>query len=55
MLAVERLLNEWKEMSVRPLSKSAWVVGGVEEGETGMLRERLEDVDGLREAVAGWA
>ncbi|GAA5873680.1 hypothetical protein JCM16303_002554 [Sporobolomyces ruberrimus] len=51
---VEQLLTSWKEMSVRPLSKNAWVKGSTREGqgsERGLLRERLEEVEGLREAV----
>ncbi|GAA5878205.1 hypothetical protein JCM8547_003155 [Rhodosporidiobolus lusitaniae] len=49
--AVESLLRSYTEMSVRPLSKNAWVKGGTFEGEAGLLWERLEDVKGLKEAV----
>jgi hypothetical protein len=41
-------------MSVRPLSKNAWVKGvetGVVGSERGLVREKLESVEGLREAV----
>ncbi|KAK4692049.1 phosphomevalonate kinase, partial [Phenoliferia sp. Uapishka_3] len=48
---VEKLLLGWKEMSVRPLSRDAWVHGGQEEGKSGLLLERLELVDGLKAAV----
>jgi len=51
---VETLLTSWKEMSVRPLSKNAWVKGaetGVVGSERGLVREKLESVEGLREAV----
>ncbi|GAA6054302.1 hypothetical protein JCM3770_001423 [Rhodotorula araucariae] len=49
--AVEALLRSYTEMSVGPLSRSAWAKGGTVEGEAGLLREPLEDVEGLREAV----
>ncbi|GAA5908701.1 hypothetical protein JCM6882_008178 [Rhodosporidiobolus microsporus] len=49
--AVDSLLRSYSEMSVRPLSTQAWVKGGTFEGEAGLLRERLEEVEGLREAV----
>ncbi|GAA5991008.1 hypothetical protein JCM10908_006497 [Rhodotorula pacifica] len=48
---VESLLRSYTEMSVGPLSRSAWVRGGTFEGEAGLLRERVEDVEGLVEAV----
>jgi len=48
---VERLLRGWKEMSVRPLSRNAWVRGGKEEDERGLRRVRLEEVEGLEGAV----
>ncbi|CEQ41586.1 SPOSA6832_03322, partial [Sporobolomyces salmonicolor] len=50
--AVDALLRSYTAMSVRPLSRSAWVPGGTEEGERGLLRERIEQVEGLSEAVA---
>lgn len=34
-------------MSVRPLSKEAWAVGGDEETERGLMREELDEVLGL--------
>ncbi|BGP56515.1 phosphomevalonate kinase [Rhodotorula sphaerocarpa] len=49
--AVETLLRSYEEMSVGPLSKSAWVRGGTFEGEAGLLLERAQDVDGLQEAL----
>lgn len=49
--AVESLLRSYTEMSVRPLSKNAWVRGGTFEGEAGLLRERVEDIEGLKEAI----
>ncbi|GAA6009539.1 phosphomevalonate kinase [Rhodotorula paludigena] len=49
--SVEALLRGYKVMSVAPLSRTAWARGGTVEGETGLLRERLDEVDGLREAV----
>lgn len=49
--AVDALLRSYTEMSVRPLSKHAWVKGGTEEGEKGLLRVRVEDVEGLKEAI----
>ena len=54
LVEVEETLVGWREMSVRPLSRKAWVVGGREEGEKGLLREVLEEVEGLAEAVRGW-
>ncbi|GAA5961348.1 hypothetical protein JCM3765_004382 [Sporobolomyces pararoseus] len=51
---VQDLLTSWKEMSVRPLSRNAWVKGtesGKVGSERGLLREKLENVEGLREAV----
>ncbi|GAA5832214.1 hypothetical protein JCM5353_008200 [Sporobolomyces roseus] len=48
---VERLLRGWTQMSVRPLSRNAWVRGGSEEGERGLKRVRLGDVEGLAGAV----
>ncbi|GAA5895553.1 phosphomevalonate kinase [Sporobolomyces salmoneus] len=52
---VERLLKSWTEMSVRPLSQNAWTRGtesGDGEGsERGLVREKLGEVEGLREAV----
>lgn len=47
------MLRGWMEMSVRPLSRAAWVHGGREEVERGLAREGLEEVEGLREAVEG--
>lgn len=44
---VEKLLVGWTEMSVRPLSKEAWAVGGDEETERGLMREELDEVLGL--------
>jgi len=38
-------------MSVRPLSRNAWVRGGKEEDERGLRRVRLEEVEGLEGAV----
>ncbi|BGP33337.1 phosphomevalonate kinase [Rhodotorula toruloides] len=49
--AVESLLLSYTDMSVRPLSKNAWVRGGTFEGEAGLLRERVEEVEGLKEAI----
>ncbi|BGP17625.1 hypothetical protein JCM10213_001276 [Rhodosporidiobolus nylandii] len=49
--AVESLLRSYTEMSVAPLSKNAWVQGGTFEGEAGLLRERLAEVEGLQTAV----
>jgi phosphomevalonate kinase len=49
--AVDALLRSYTDMSVRPLSKNAWVQGGTREGEKGLLRARLEEVEGLKEAV----
>ncbi|GAA6028687.1 hypothetical protein JCM8097_007347 [Rhodosporidiobolus ruineniae] len=49
--AVESLLRSYTAMSVAPLSKNAWVRGGTVEGERGLLRERLEEVEGLGEVV----
>ena len=51
---VEATLVGWAEMSVRPLSREAWVEGGRVEGERGLVRERLEGVQGLPEAVTEW-
>ncbi|GAA5825099.1 hypothetical protein JCM11251_006098 [Rhodosporidiobolus azoricus] len=48
---VEALLRSYTGMSVRPLSTNAWVKGGTFEGEAGLLREKVEGVDGLREAM----
>lgn len=48
---VEALLRGYKDMSVAPLSRTAWARGGTVEGETGLLRERLDEVDGLSDAV----
>ncbi|GAA6021728.1 hypothetical protein JCM11491_001395 [Sporobolomyces phaffii] len=51
---VEALLTSWKEMSVRPLSRNAWAQGSgrVGEGnERGLVREALDEVEGLGEAV----
>lgn len=50
---VEKLLQGWTEMSVRPLSTNAWVHGGQEEVERGLVREVLEEVEGLQAAVDG--
>ncbi|TNY21498.1 Phosphomevalonate kinase [Rhodotorula diobovata] len=50
--AVEALLRSYTAMSVGPLSRTAWAKGGTVEGEKGLLRERLDEVEGLREAVA---
>ncbi|ORY62731.1 Phosphomevalonate kinase [Leucosporidium creatinivorum] len=52
-VAVEKLLRSYTEMSVRPLSRRAWVQGGRKMVETGLLREELEAVEGLRRAVGG--
>ncbi|KAG0653691.1 phosphomevalonate kinase [Rhodotorula mucilaginosa] len=49
--AVESLLRSYTEMSVGPLARSAWVRGGTFEGEAGLLRERVERVPGLVDAV----
>ncbi|GAA5846388.1 hypothetical protein JCM9279_001354 [Rhodotorula babjevae] len=49
--AVEALLRSYTAMSVGPLSRTAWAQGGTVEGEKGLLRERLAEVEGLREAV----
>ncbi|BGO92657.1 hypothetical protein NBRC10512_008186 [Rhodotorula toruloides] len=49
--AVKSLLLSYSDMSVRPLSQNAWVRGGTFEGEAGLLRERVEDVEGLQEAI----
>ncbi|GEM08792.1 phosphomevalonate kinase [Rhodotorula toruloides] len=49
--AVESLLFSYTNMSVRPLSQSAWVRGGTFEGEAGLLRERVEEIVGLKEAI----
>ena len=49
--AVEALLRSYTAMSVGPLSRTAWAQGGTVEGEKGLLRERVEEVEGLREAV----
>lgn len=38
-------------MSVRPLSRNAWAIGGDDEGERGLLREVVEEVEGLKEAL----
>jgi hypothetical protein len=38
-------------MSVRPLSKNAWVEGGKDESERGLLVEVLDQVEGLREVL----
>lgn len=56
LVEVERTLVGWREMSVRPLSREAWVVGGRAqgEGERGLVREDLKGVEGLAEAVRGW-
>lgn len=48
---VEKVLRSWTEMSVRPLSRSAWVQGGAADIETGLLSETLEEVEGLKTAV----
>lgn len=48
---VEVLLRGWKEMSVRPLSRDAWVHGGQEAGRSGLLVEDLAKVEGLQAAV----
>lgn len=39
-------------MSVRPLSRTAWVKGGGVEGESGLQRETVDDVAGLGDAIA---
>lgn len=52
-VAVEELLRSYSDMSVRPLSRQAWVQGGRKMTETGLLREELEAVEGLRRAVGG--
>ncbi|GAA5917692.1 hypothetical protein JCM5296_002654 [Sporobolomyces johnsonii] len=49
--AVDALLRSYTAMSVRPLSRSAWVPGGTEEGERGLLRETVGEVEGLADAV----
>ncbi|GAA5907813.1 hypothetical protein JCM8208_001953 [Rhodotorula glutinis] len=49
--AVEALLRSYTAMSVGPLSRTAWAQGGTVEGEKGLLRERVGEVEGLREAV----
>lgn len=51
---MEKLLRSYTEMSVRPLSRHAWVQGGRKMVETGLLREELEAVEGLRRAVGGF-
>ncbi|KAK4050612.1 phosphomevalonate kinase [Microbotryomycetes sp. JL201] len=51
---VEQLLRSWSEMSVRPLSRQAWIKGGVNTIETGLLEEQLDAVPGLRRVVAGF-
>ncbi|KAM0791707.1 hypothetical protein ACM66B_003978 [Microbotryomycetes sp. NB124-2] len=51
---VEQLLRNWTEMSVRPLSRNAWIKGGVNSVESGLLQEELESVQGLRKVVAGF-
>ncbi|SGZ02900.1 BQ5605_C033g11234 [Microbotryum silenes-dioicae] len=59
---VQDTLRGWKEMSVRPLSKLAWIVGGSGGGGggeersgsaemVGLKRERMEEVQGLKEVV----
>ncbi|KAM0749229.1 Phosphomevalonate kinase [Meredithblackwellia eburnea MCA 4105] len=48
---VAKLMKTWTEMSVQPLSKTAWARGGQQDGEKGLLRETFEGVDGLKEAV----
>ncbi|KDE07785.1 hypothetical protein MVLG_02053 [Microbotryum lychnidis-dioicae p1A1 Lamole] len=59
---VQDTLRGWKEMSVRPLSKLAWIVGGSGAGGggeersgsaemVGLKRERMEEVQGLKEVV----
>lgn len=50
---MEKLLRSYSEMSVRPLSRHAWVQGGRKQVETGLLREELEAVEGLRRVVGG--
>ncbi|KPV74363.1 uncharacterized protein RHOBADRAFT_48606 [Rhodotorula graminis WP1] len=48
---VEALLRSYTAMSVGPLSRTAWAQGGTVEGDKGLLRERLDEVEGLKEAV----
>lgn len=48
---VEVLLRGWKEMSVRPLSRNAWVHGGLDAGQSGLLVEQIGSVEGLQAAV----
>lgn len=53
-VAVEKLLRSYTDMSVRPLSRHAWVQGGQAQVETGLLKEELETVEGLRRVVGGF-
>lgn len=47
-IAVTRMLRDWNAMSVRPLSRNAWVQGGKETSEEGLLLiEKVDDVEGL--------
>lgn len=49
---VVSVLESYEEMSVRPLSKNAWVRGGQEESSRrGLRRETMSEVEGLQEAV----
>ncbi|SCV73603.1 BQ2448_7529 [Microbotryum intermedium] len=55
---VQDTLIGWKDMSVRPLSKDAWIVGGSGSGGglaemVGLKRERIEDVEGLKAVFEG--
>lgn len=40
-------------MSVRPLSHNAWIHGGKEGSQSGLVVEELERVEGLEAAVDG--
>ncbi|SCZ95139.1 BZ3500_MvSof-1268-A1-R1_Chr11-3g03631 [Microbotryum saponariae] len=48
---VQDTLIGWKEMSVRPLSKLAWIERSASVEMVGLKRERMEEVDGLMEVV----
>lgn len=52
--AINRVLNlieNYGELSVKVLSRTAWAVGGERAGRQGMVLERLEGVEGLRGVV----
>ncbi|GAA6060373.1 hypothetical protein JCM10212_004557 [Sporobolomyces blumeae] len=58
---IDALLRSYRQMSVRPLSDTAWAVGSTGDergdyrkgkGEVGLVRETIDDVEGLRDAVA---